>query len=67
MEECEINIEERDVLKEARKIDERGMGKFGTLDRSGKAITILGDRYRWWPQTAKQHGDKISKHFPCNI
>ena len=37
--------------------------KFDTLDGSEK--TILRDR--WWPQTAKQKGDKISKEFPCNI
>ena len=41
-----------------RKIDECGMGKFGTLDSSEKTIDIPGDR--WWPQTAKQEGDKIS-------
>ena len=35
--------EERDVL-ETRKIDERDMEKFGTLDSSEKAIAILGDR-----------------------
>ena len=28
-------------------------------------ITILGDR--WWPQTAKQEGDKIIEKFLCNI
>ena len=51
--------EERDVLEEMRKIDECGMEKFGTLDSSEKTIAILGDS--WWPQTAKQQGDKISK------
>ena len=30
-----------------------------------KKIAILGDR--WWPQKAKQHGDKIGKKFLCNI
>ena len=49
---------------EMRKIDECDMEKFGTLDSSEKTIAILGDR--WWPQT-KQEGDKISKHFPCNV
>ena len=48
-----------------RKIDECGMEKFGTLNiiinSSEKTIAILGDR--WWPQTAKQEGDKISKKF----
>ena len=46
-----------------RKIDECGMEKFGTRDSSEKTIAILGDR--WWPQTAKQQGDKISKKFLC--
>ena len=41
-------------------IDRCGMGKFGTLDGSKKTIDIiLGDR--WWPQTAKQEGDKLRK------
>ena len=39
--------------------------KSGRLDSSEKTIAILGDR--WWPQTAKQDGDRISKQFPCNI
>ena len=39
--------------------------KFGTLDSGEKTIAILGDR--WWPQTAKQQGDKISVNFLCNI
>ena len=38
------------MLKEMRKIDE--------CDPE-KTIAILGDR--WWPQTAKQKGDKINK------
>ena len=41
------------------------MEKFGTLDSSEKTIAILGDR--WWPQTAKQEGDKISKKFLCYV
>ena len=59
--------EERDVLEEdMRKIDERDIEKFGTLDSSEKTIAILGDR--WWPQTAKLEGEKISKKFTiiCN-
>ena len=40
------------------------MEKFGKLD-SEKTIAIVGDT--WWPQTAKQEGDKISKTFLCNI
>ena len=61
MGECEIYKEERDVFEEM-KIDECGMEKFCTLDSSEKTIAILGDR--WWPQTAKQQGDKITKKFP---
>ena len=41
------------------------MEKFGTLDSNEKTIAILEDR--WWPQTAKQEGDKMSKIFPCDI
>ena len=41
------------------------MEKFSTLDSSEKTIAILGDS--WWPQTAKQEGDKISKKFLCSI
>ena len=47
--ECEMYTEERDVLKEMKKIDE--CDKFDTLDSREKTIAILGDR---WPQTAKQ-------------
>ena len=64
--ECERYKEERDVLEEEmRKIDECDMEQFGTLNSSEKTIAILGDR--WWPQAAKQEGDKISKTFLCNI
>ena len=64
--ECEIYKEERDVLeKSMRKIDERSVEKFGTLDCSEKTINILGDR--WWPQTAKQQGDKMRKNLIYNI
>ena len=66
MGECEIYKEEWDVLEEMRKVDECDMEKFGTLDDSEKTIAILGDR--WWPQTAKQEGEKIiSKKFLSNI
>ena len=44
-----------------RKIDECGMEKFGTLNSSEKMIATLGGR--WWPQTSKQEGDKISKTY----
>ena len=49
------------MLEEMRKIDECGVEKFGTLDSSAKTIAILRDR--WWPQTAKQVGDKISTTY----
>ena len=39
--------------------------KFGTLDSTEKTIAILGDR--WWPKTAKQKGDPISKTFLCDM
>ena len=65
MGDSEIYKEERDVLEmEMRKIDECDMEKFCTLDSSEKTIAILGDT--WWPQTAKQEGDAISKAFLCN-
>ena len=35
------------------------------LKSSEKTIAILGDR--WWPQTAKQDRDRISKQFQCNM
>ena len=44
-----------------REIAECDMEKFDTLDMSEKTIAILGDR--WWPQAAKQEGDKISQQF----
>ena len=53
------------MLEEMRKIDECGMEKFGTLDSSYKTIAILGGR--WWPQTVKQEGDKISKKLLSDI
>ena len=63
---CEIYKQERDVLvQEMRKLDECDMEEFGRLKSSEKTISILGDR--WWPQTAKQEGDRISKQFLCNV
>ena len=41
------------------------MEEFGTLDNIEKTIATLGNR--WWPQAAKQGGDKTSKKFLCNI
>ena len=53
-------MKERDVLvEEIRKLAECDMEEFGRLDNSEKTIVILG-RNRWWPQTAKQEGDRIS-------
>ena len=64
--ECEIYKEEWDALdEEMRKLDVCDMEEFSRLERSEKTIAILGDR--WWPQTAKQDGDRISKRFLCSI
>ena len=58
--------EVRDAIEdEMRKLDVCDMERFGRLESSEKTITTLG--YRWWPQTAKQDGDKISKQFLCSI
>ena len=46
-----------------RKLDVCDMEEFGRLESSEKTIAILGDR--WWPQTAKQGGDRMSKQFLC--
>ena len=48
-----------------RKVDACDMEEFGRLESSEKTNVILGGR--WWPQTAKQDGDRISKQFLCNI
>ena len=48
-----------------RKFDVCDMKEFGRLESSEKTIAILGDR--WWPQTAKRDGDRMSKHFLCSI
>ena len=42
-----------------RKLDVCDMEEFGRRESSEKTIAILGDR--WWPQTANQDGDWISK------
>ena len=41
------------------------MEEFGRLESSEKTIAILGGR--WWPQTAKQDGDRIRHQFLCSI
>ena len=64
--ECELYKEEREVLEgEMRDMNEDGMKSFEALGSREKTIAILGDR--WWPQTAKQEGDKICKRFLCNV
>ena len=55
----------RNALEEMEKLDVRDMAEFGRLESSEKTIAILGDR--WWPQTVKQDGDRISRHLVCNI
>ena len=58
--ECEIYKEERDALEEdMKKLDVCDMEEFGRLESSEKTMAILGDR--WWSETAKQDGDRISK------
>ena len=57
--------EEGYALEEMMKLDVCDMEEFGRLESSEKTITILGDR--WWPQTATQDGDRISKQFLCGI
>ena len=59
--ECEIYKEERNGLKEMRKLDECDMEEFGRLEGSENTIAILGDR--WWLQAAKQDEYGISKQF----
>ena len=46
------------------KVDVCGMEESGRLESGEKTIAILGDG--WWPQTAKQDGDEISKQFLCS-
>ena len=53
------------MLEEMKKLGECDMEEFGRLESSEKTMAVLGDR--WWPHTAKQEGDRISKHFLCNI
>ena len=53
--------EERDVLKEEMGgMDECDVEEFGILDSGERTIAMLGDR--WWPEAAKQEGDKNSKN-----
>ena len=48
-----------------RKLDACDIEEFGRLESSEKTIAILGDR--WWPQTAKKDGERISKQFLCSM
>ena len=62
--ECEVYKEERDALeKEMMKLDVCDMEEICKLliESNEKTVAILGDR--WWPQTAKQDGDRISIQF----
>ena len=51
-----------EVLVPARRKDAK---RARTLDSSEKTIAILGNR--WWPQAAKQEGDKISIKSICTV
>ena len=55
------------LQEKMRKLDECDMEEFGRLliESSEKTMAILG--YRWWPQTAKQDGDRTSKQCLCRI
>ena len=60
--ECEIYKEERDALEEeTRKLDICVTEELGRLESREKTIATLGDR--WWPQTAEQDGDRITRQF----
>ena len=64
--ECEIYREERNALEEGMgKLDVCDMEEFSRPESSEETIAILGGR--WWPQTAKQDGDRISTQFLRNI
>ena len=69
--ECDIYKEERDALEEGmRKLDVyylTHLREFGRLESSEKTIATLTLEDRWWPQTAKQGRDRISKPFLCSI
>ncbi|CAM9811870.1 unnamed protein product [Sphacelaria rigidula] len=48
-----------------RHVNEGGMKSFDALDSSEKTMAKVGAK--WWPQTAKQDGDQISKRFLCSV
>ena len=49
------------LVEDMRKLDECDVEEFGRLESSEKTIAIVGDR--WWPQTAKQEGDRTGKQL----
>ena len=48
-----------------KKLGIRDMEESVTLESSWKTIAILGDRF--WPQTAKEDEDMISKRWLCTL
>ena len=50
---------------EKRDLNKSGMESFNAFDSRKKTIATLADR--WWPQTAKQDGDKICRRFLCSV
>ena len=48
-----------------RDLDKNGIESFDALDSREKTIATLGNR--WWPQTAKQDGDKICRRFLYSV
>ena len=61
--ECEIYKEERDVLEEVRKIDKctyhGEVWHTIKIYSSEKTIAVILDG--WWPETAKQGGNKMEQ------
>ena len=53
--------EQRDALEKMRKANECDMERnlvHYMVDKSDKTVAVPGDR--WWPQKAKQEGDKVN-------
>ena len=48
-----------------RDLDKSGMKSFDALDSREKTVAKPG--YLWWPQTAKQDGDKICRRFLYSV
>ena len=55
----------RGCVEDMRRVNGYDMEKFSTLNSSERTIAIQGDR--WWPQVAKEKGDRIIKQFLCNV